>query len=105
MQPRNGSPAMPRLAHVKTGSSMTNSSNRWRHLGTWRLRAIAMVALSICSAPTGARAGGPCEHEMALAARRHGVPLGVLYAVGLSETGRKGILNPYALNIDGKTAL
>ena len=42
---------------------------------------------------------------MSLAARRHGVPLGVLYAVGLSETGRKGVLNPYALNIDGKTAL
>lgn len=42
---------------------------------------------------------------MALAARRHGVPLGVLYAVGLSETGRKGVLNPYALNVDGKTVL
>jgi soluble lytic murein transglycosylase-like protein len=42
---------------------------------------------------------------MSLAARRHAVPLGVLYAVGLSETGRKGILNPYALNIDGKTVL
>lgn len=42
---------------------------------------------------------------MSFAARRHGVPLGVLYAVGLSETGRKGVLNPYALNIDGKTVL
>ena len=42
---------------------------------------------------------------MALAARRHGVPLGVLYAVGLSETGRKGSLNPYALNVDGRTVL
>ena len=42
---------------------------------------------------------------MARAARTHGVPLGVLYAVGLSETGRKGVLNPYALNIDGKTVL
>ena len=42
---------------------------------------------------------------MARAARTHGVPLGVLYAVGLSETGRKGVLNPYALNVDGKTVL
>jgi soluble lytic murein transglycosylase-like protein len=42
---------------------------------------------------------------MARAARKHSVPLGVLYAVGLSETGRKGVLNPYALNIDGATAL
>jgi len=39
---------------------------------------------------------------MSLAARRHGVPLGVLYSVGLSETGRRGVLHPYALNVDGK---
>lgn len=61
--------------------------------------------LSICSVTTAASANGPCEREMALAARRHGVPLGVLYAVGLSETGRKGVLNPYALNVDGRTVL
>ena len=66
---------------------------------------IAMAALFICSVATGARANGPCEREMARAARTHGVPLGVLYAVGLSETGRKGVLHPYALNIDGKTVL
>lgn len=42
---------------------------------------------------------------MARAARRHAVPLGVLYAVGLSETGRDGVLHPYALNIDGKSVL
>jgi soluble lytic murein transglycosylase-like protein len=42
---------------------------------------------------------------MARAARVHDVPLGVLYAVGLSETGRRGVLNPYALNIDGKSVL
>lgn len=42
---------------------------------------------------------------MARAAQRHAVPLGVLYAVGLSETGRKGMLNPFALNVDGRTVL
>jgi soluble lytic murein transglycosylase-like protein len=42
---------------------------------------------------------------MTRAARVYNIPLGVLYAVGLSETGRKGVLNPYALNIDGKTVL
>ena len=31
------------------------------------------------------------------------MPLGVLYAVGMTETGRKGSLQPYALNIEGKT--
>ena len=36
------------------------------------------------------------------AAAAHGVPLGVLYAVGMTETGNKGSLHPYALNIEGK---
>jgi soluble lytic murein transglycosylase-like protein len=36
------------------------------------------------------------------AAARHGVPLGVLYAVGLTETGKRGSLQPFALNIDGR---
>lgn len=39
---------------------------------------------------------------MASAAERYQVPLAVLYAVGLTETGRKSSLQPFALNIDGK---
>lgn len=46
-----------------------------------------------------------CEREMAAASRTENVPLGVLYAVGLTETGRKGSLHPYALNIEGKTVI
>ncbi|HLH12152.1 MAG TPA: transglycosylase SLT domain-containing protein [Methylovirgula sp.] len=42
-----------------------------------------------------------CEREMTRAAAKYGVPLGVLYAVGLTETGRRGSLSPYALNIEG----
>jgi soluble lytic murein transglycosylase-like protein len=45
----------------------------------------------------------PCEYEMARAAAKHGVPLGVLYAVGLTETGRGDSLRPYALNIEGRS--
>jgi hypothetical protein len=33
------------------------------------------------------------------------VPLGVLYAVGLTETGKKGRLHPYALNIEGTSVI
>lgn len=44
-----------------------------------------------------------CEREMIAASTRYKVPLGVLYAVGMTETGRKGSLHPYALNIEGKT--
>lgn len=43
-----------------------------------------------------------CEREIQRAAARYGVPEGILYSVGLAETGRKGSLQPYALNIEGK---
>lgn len=42
-----------------------------------------------------------CEKEMSWASHKYNVPLPVLYAVGLTETGRKGSLQPYALNIEG----
>ncbi|WP_425498803.1 transglycosylase SLT domain-containing protein [Pannonibacter anstelovis] len=42
-----------------------------------------------------------CEREMAAAAKAYQIPLGVLYAVGLTETGRRNSLSPYALNIEG----
>ncbi|GAB6844615.1 soluble lytic murein transglycosylase-like protein [Methylorubrum rhodinum] len=50
-----------------------------------------------------ARAGSNiCEQQMARAAARHGVPLGMLYAVGLTESGKRGSLQPYAMNIGGR---
>lgn len=42
-----------------------------------------------------------CESEMTRAARKYDVPLGVLYAVALTETGKRGSLHPFALNIEG----
>lgn len=45
-----------------------------------------------------------CEKEMVRASRAYGVPLGMLYAVGLTETGRAGSLQPYVLNIEGRAA-
>ncbi|WP_310620256.1 lytic transglycosylase domain-containing protein [Flexibacterium corallicola] len=38
------------------------------------------------------------------ASKVHGVPLGILYAVGLTETGRRYSLHPYAINFEGKSA-
>jgi len=46
--------------------------------------------------------GKICERHMLRAAESHGVPLSMLYAVGLTETGRAGSLSPYALNVEGK---
>jgi soluble lytic murein transglycosylase-like protein len=43
-----------------------------------------------------------CEREMIRAAERHGLPVSVLYAVGLTETGRRESLQLFAMNIEGK---
>jgi len=69
-----------------------------------RLLRIALSAASISSAAAGhaAAAANPCEPEILRAAERYGVPAGILYAVGLTETGKKGSLQPNALNIEGK---
>ncbi len=64
---------------------------------------IAFVQLTASSMCDPVRAGeeSTCEREMSLAAKRYDVPLAVLYAVGLAETGRRGSLQPFALNIEG----
>ena len=71
---------------------------------TIRLAAIVAVAAAFTSSAQTEAASGRqlCEREMALAARQHDVPIGMLYAVGLTETGRGDTLRPYALNIDGR---
>lgn len=64
----------------------------------------ATILAALCKAPeAGAAATGICEREMASAATAENVPLGVLYAVAMTETGRKGRLHPFALNIEGRT--
>jgi soluble lytic murein transglycosylase-like protein len=63
----------------------------------------AVFLSSPCGPVQAAAALNICEREMIAASAEQKVPLGVLYAVGLTETGRKGRLSPYALNIEGKT--
>src|SRR5690625_22135 len=60
---------------------------------------IATVFIS-STAPAGAES--ICEREMTRAAAAYDVPLGVLYAVGMTESGRRGSLQPYAMNIEGR---
>ena len=75
---------------------------------TSKLATLLVAAACTFSPPAAAAgAGGAsnlCERQMAPAAEKHGVPLGVLYAVGLTETGRGDSLRPYALNIEGKAS-
>jgi len=66
------------------------------------LMALAAAATSSASIIEASAAANPCEPEIVRAADRYGVPVGILYAVGLTETGKKGSLQPNALNIEGK---
>ncbi|MBX3579375.1 MAG: transglycosylase SLT domain-containing protein [Rhizobiaceae bacterium] len=70
-----------------------------------RLVRATLAAVSIYSGLVSAAAAAtnPCEPEIVRAAELYDVPVGILYAVGLTETGRKGSLQPNALNIEGKT--
>ncbi|MDX2202214.1 MAG: lytic transglycosylase domain-containing protein [Hyphomicrobiaceae bacterium] len=71
---------------------------------TTLLSAALLAAFTSSATAQGRPAGADklCEREMIAASQRHGVPLGMLYAVGLTETGRGDSLRPYALNVDGK---
>ncbi|MFG1296587.1 lytic transglycosylase domain-containing protein [Xanthobacter variabilis] len=67
----------------------------------------APVRTSSAASPPakGARKGGPpniCERELARASKKYNVPLQILYAVGLTESGYGGFLQPYTLYIEGK---
>lgn len=74
------------------------------HATSRRLALIILAAAAISSVLAGqaTAAANPCEPEILRAADRYGVPVGILYAVGLTETGKKGSLQPNALNIEGK---
>ena len=61
------------------------------------------TAAFISSGPAGAAAQG-CETHIATAAQRYGIPLAVFYAVGLVETGSRGGLQPYSMNIEGRAS-
>ncbi|RWM08699.1 MAG: lytic transglycosylase domain-containing protein [Mesorhizobium sp.] len=65
-------------------------------------KALATICISSLAAGAANAATNPCEPEILRAADRYGVPAGILYAVGLTETGKKGSLQPNALNIEGK---
>jgi soluble lytic murein transglycosylase-like protein len=66
------------------------------------LKTLAAVVLFTFSAIASAIAEPDlCEREMAQAAKKYDIPLGILYAVGLTETGGGGHLHANALNLQG----
>ncbi len=68
-----------------------------------RLAILAVLAAAFTSSGSASAAAlNACEREMMRAAQQYKVPIGVLYAVGLTETGKKGSLQPYAMNVEGR---
>lgn len=61
---------------------------------------ISCLRVLCCSPALGDEA--ICEAEISRAARETDVPVPVLYAVGMTETGQRGSLHAYALNIHGR---
>src|SRR5262249_39368563 len=64
---------------------------------------VAAVSMFSAAAAPARAAQNACEREMVRAASAYGVPLGVLYAVGRTESGRGDSMRPNALNIEGRT--
>lgn len=67
-----------------------------------RLLLLASLPASYCSVASAGE--NLCEAEMTRAARENAVPIAVLYAVALTETGQRGALKAYAMNIHGRPA-
>jgi soluble lytic murein transglycosylase-like protein len=67
-----------------------------------KLASLAALALAIFTFDAEAQQAGRCEMQIQAAARKYGIPEGILYSVGLTETGRKGSLSAYAMNVEGK---
>jgi soluble lytic murein transglycosylase-like protein len=63
---------------------------------------LVVLSSSECHATSPLTEPVTCEREIARAAARYAIPLAVFYAVGLNETGWKGRLQPYSMNIDGR---
>jgi soluble lytic murein transglycosylase-like protein len=70
------------------------------------LGTLTAIMASFCDAGAvyGSEPTNICEREMIRAANQSAVPLGVLYAVALTETGQRGSLHAYAMNIEGRAA-
>jgi soluble lytic murein transglycosylase-like protein len=67
-----------------------------------KLLAAAALTLAVSTFDASAQQAGGCERQIQAAAHKYGIPEGILYSVGLTETGRKGSLSANAMNIEGK---
>ncbi|MCA1969271.1 MAG: transglycosylase SLT domain-containing protein [Rhizobium sp.] len=65
------------------------------------LAGLVLLVLATFTSEVAASTGA-CEREIQAAAAKYAIPEGILYSVGLTETGRKGSLQAFAMNVEGK---
>jgi soluble lytic murein transglycosylase-like protein len=95
------------VAGFSTTTVRVRASDATRPGGATRIRSSLILStflVSLASSCKAAAVDNVCEAEMTRAAREHDVPVAVLYAVALTETGQRGALHPYAMNIHGRPA-
>ena len=96
----------PEAAPAAGARARHPSERRGRRSG-WQTRLRWSAAALLCLCEIAAARAAPalpasCEREIAGAAHRYDIPLAVFYAVGLNETGVRGRLQPFAMNVDGR---
>lgn len=90
---------MRKARQVNPQATATEARRRTKAATRAIRAALAGALLASSQACAGSLA---CEREMMRAAAQSGVPLNVLYSVGLTETGHKGELGPFDMNVDGR---
>lgn len=67
------------------------------------IAALLTISIFDTSLAVAGEHAGRCERHILHNAKKYQVPVGILYAVGLTETGNKGSLHPFAMNVEGRS--
>ena len=84
----------------KTGAKVTSLPSE--SVSVYNQRAIAAAAPAQQFSSGNDMTPDKCEYHIRLAERQYGIPPSLLQAISLTESGKGGRPNPYAMNIGGK---
>src|SRR5690554_5183085 len=97
---RAASPARTAMARARANGALAarrgDRTMRLRVTGKALPALAATLLLAAASISEAAAPAAVCEAGMIEASRKYGIPTGILYAVGLTETGRRGSLHSNA---------
>ena len=99
-------PDRAEIPRERNGTAASRAAGAIRRLAAVRrgLGPATVLALCLFDAGAAVRGASPpvCEQQMTRAARANDIPLQILYSVALTETGNRGALDPYDMNVDGR---